>query len=155
MAGGADRFLARAAERGVTPEVARFPEGTRTAEDAARAISCEVAAIVKSLVFLADDTPVLVLTSGANRVDEARLAAMLDAASVRKASASEVREATGYAIGGTPPFGLDTELRVLCDRDLTRFERVWAAAGTPTQVFGIDPATLVATSGAEVVDVTA
>ena len=153
MAGGGARFLARAAERGLDLEVATFPEGTRTAEDAAGAIGCEVAAIVKSLVFVADGTPVLVLTSGANRVDEARLATALGADEVRKASAGEVREATGYAIGGTPPFGLDGPIRVLCDRDLTGFDQVWAAAGTPTQVFGIDPPTLLATSGAEVVEV--
>ncbi len=154
MANGADRFLARAAERGLDLDVATFPEGTRTAEDAARAIGCDVAAIVKSLVFVADDDPVLVLTSGANRVDEQRLASALDAEVVRKATAAEVREATGYAIGGTPPFGLERALRVLCDRDLTTLPQVWAAAGMPTQVFGIDPATLCSVSDAEVVDVT-
>lgn len=154
MAGGTDRFLTRAAARGLDLEVASFPDGTRTAADAARAIGCEVAAIVKSLVFIADEEPVLVLTSGANRVDEALLARTLGARRVRKADATEVRDATGYAIGGTPPFGLDHPLRVLCDADLTRFTEVWAAAGTPTQVFGIGPDTLVATSGAEVVPVT-
>ncbi len=154
MAKGADRFLSRAADHGLHLEVATFPEGTRTAQDAARAIGCEVAAIVKSLVFLADDTPVLVLTSGANRVDESLLAATLGAEVVRKADAGEVREATGYAIGGTPPFGLEQQIRVLCDNDLLRFDRVWAAAGTPTQVFGIAPDTLIATSGAEVAAVT-
>ncbi len=153
MANGAERFLARAAERGLDLEVSDFPEGTRTAEDAARAIGCEVAAIVKSLVFMADDAPVLVLTSGANRVDEQRLATTLDAEVVRKATAAEVREATGYAIGGTPPFGLDRALRVLCDRDLTALPQVWAAAGTPTQVFGVEPSVLVRVSDAEVVDV--
>lgn len=154
MAGGAERFLTHAAQRGLELAVATFPAGTRTAQDAATAIGCEVAAIVKSLVFIADDRPVLVLTSGANRVDEALLATALDAQTVRKASASEVRDTTGYAIGGTPPFGFDQPVQVLCDPDLTGFAQVWAAAGSPTQVFGIAPEALLAVSGAELARVT-
>jgi prolyl-tRNA editing enzyme YbaK/EbsC (Cys-tRNA(Pro) deacylase) len=150
---GQQRFLERARALGVDPEVHDFPQGTRTAADAAAAIGCHVAQIVKSLVFVADGAPVLVLTSGANRVDEAALAAHLGADEVRRADADEVRAATGYAIGGTPPFGHDTALRVLCDRDLAVHDIVWAAAGTPASVFPIDPQRLLAVTGARPVDV--
>ena len=152
MANGLERFVARAAERGLEVEAVAFPDGTRTAADAAAAIGCDVAQIVKSLVFVADGTPVLVLTSGANQADERRLAHALGAEEVRIATPAEVREATGYAIGGTPPVGHDTDLRVLCDRDLTDHDQVWAAAGTPTHVFGLTPQRLVEATGAEVAD---
>jgi prolyl-tRNA editing enzyme YbaK/EbsC (Cys-tRNA(Pro) deacylase) len=144
------RFLERARALGLDPQVRTFPAGTRTAADAAAAIGCEVAAIVKSLVFVADGRPVLALTSGANRVDEAALAAALGAASVRKADADEVRAATGYAIGGTPPVGHDAPLPVVCDRDLTTLDEIWAAAGTPSTVFALTPAALLAATGAVV-----
>jgi prolyl-tRNA editing enzyme YbaK/EbsC (Cys-tRNA(Pro) deacylase) len=152
---GVDRFLARAAEAGLDPQVREFPEGTRTAVDAASAIGCDVAAIVKSLVFVAGDRPVLVLTSGANRVDEAALSEALAVATLRKATAEEVRTATGYAIGGTPPFGHDTDLPVVCDHDLTHLDEVWAAAGSPTTVFPLAPDELLRVTGARVVDVRA
>jgi prolyl-tRNA editing enzyme YbaK/EbsC (Cys-tRNA(Pro) deacylase) len=139
VASANERFRSRAEELGLQLDVREFPDGTRTAEDAARAIGCEVAQIVKSLVFTADRQPVLVLTSGVNRVDEGRLAATLGRTRVEKADADTVRTATGYAIGGTPPFGHDTELPVVCDRLLTTFSEVWAAAGSPTTVFGIAP----------------
>jgi prolyl-tRNA editing enzyme YbaK/EbsC (Cys-tRNA(Pro) deacylase) len=150
--GSLDRFLARAAVHGVPVELQEFPDGTRTAADAAAAIGCDVRQIVKSLVFIADDLPVLALTSGGNRVDEAKLAAALSASTVRKADADEVRRATGYAIGGTPPFGHTTDLQVVCDRDLPTFEEVWAAAGTPATVFRIAPDLLLRVTGAAVVD---
>jgi prolyl-tRNA editing enzyme YbaK/EbsC (Cys-tRNA(Pro) deacylase) len=155
VASGLDRFVARARQRGLEVTPSRFGEGTRTAQEAARAIGCDVAQIVKSLVFVADAAPVLVLTSGANRVDEGRLAAHLDAAAVRKASAEEVRRATGYAIGGTPPFGHDEPLRVVCDADLLGHDEVWAAAGSADSVFGLAPGRLVELSGAEVAEVAA
>jgi prolyl-tRNA editing enzyme YbaK/EbsC (Cys-tRNA(Pro) deacylase) len=154
MAAGSERFLTEAGTRGLAIDAREFPQGTRTAEDAAAAIGCDVAQIVKSLVFVADDVPVLVLTSGANRVHEPTLRRTLGAARVRKADADEVREATGYAIGGTPPFGHARHLRVVCDRDLTDHEVVWAAAGTPSSVFPIAPHDLLAVTGAEVVTVT-
>jgi prolyl-tRNA editing enzyme YbaK/EbsC (Cys-tRNA(Pro) deacylase) len=153
MASGVERFLERAAARGLDLEVRAFPAGTRTAADAAAAIGCDVAQIVKSLVFVADGLPVLVLTSGANRVDEAKLADHLGTTTVRKADADEVRAATGYAIGGTPPFGHDAELAVWCDRDLTTYQQVWAAAGTPSTVFPIAPEILLRTTSAQVLDV--
>ncbi len=150
--GSLDRFLASAESHGVPVDLEEFPAGTRTAADAATAIGCDVRQIVKSLVFIADDLPVLALTSGGNRVDEAKLASALAAGSVRKADADEVRRATGFAIGGTPPFGHTTDLQVVCDRDLTTFEQVWAAAGTPATVFGIAPDLLLRVTGAPVID---
>jgi prolyl-tRNA editing enzyme YbaK/EbsC (Cys-tRNA(Pro) deacylase) len=150
VANGVDRFLAEARGRGLTVEVQDFPQGTRTAQDAAAAIGCDVAQIVKSLVFVADDDAILVLTSGANRVDEASLRRDLEVSTLRKATADEVREVTGYAIGGTPPFGHRQHLRVLCDRDLTRHDEVWAAAGSPSTVFPITPSSLLEVTGAEV-----
>lgn len=148
-----ERFCARAAEVGVEVVVSEFPAGTRTAADAADAIGCDLAQIVKSLVFMADEVPVLCLTSGANRVDEQALAAALDATRVGKADAEQVRTATGYAIGGTPPFGHDTPIRIVCDRDLMRFDEVWAAAGTPTTVFPLTPTALLRVTGAVLADV--
>ena len=139
---------------GLELEVREFPEGTRTAADAARAIGCQVDQIVKSLVFVADTDPVLVLTSGGNRVDVVKVGRERSAATVRKADAGEVRAATGYAIGGTPPFGHARDLPVLIDRHLTGFEEVWAAAGTPRHVFPIAPADLLRATGGLVADVT-
>lgn len=147
------RFTERATGVGVAVAVAEFPAGTRTAAEAAAAIGCDVAQIVKSLVFTADDSLVLALTSGANRVDEVRLAEVLGVERVRKADADQVRAATGYAIGGTPPFGHDTPVTTVCDRDLTRFEEVWAAAGSPTTVFPLTPALLLSVTGARVADI--
>jgi prolyl-tRNA editing enzyme YbaK/EbsC (Cys-tRNA(Pro) deacylase) len=147
---GLDRFVERARRAGVEVRARAFPEGTRTAADAATAIGCEVAQIVKSLVFVADDRPVLVLTSGANRVDTDRVAAQLGAAAVRKASADEVRTATGYGIGATPPLGHDTDLPVLLDEDLLAHDEVWAAAGTAQHVFPVAPDLLREVAGAQV-----
>jgi prolyl-tRNA editing enzyme YbaK/EbsC (Cys-tRNA(Pro) deacylase) len=144
---GAGRFLEAAAALDLAPNIRRFPEGTRTAEDAARAIGCDVAQIVKSLVFIAGDEPLLALTSGRNRVDPTRLAAVCGASAARKADADEVRDATGYAIGGTPPFGHPEPLRCFVDPDLLSFEVVWAAAGTPDAVFPISPGDLLRVSG--------
>ncbi|HEU4899263.1 MAG TPA: YbaK/EbsC family protein [Actinomycetota bacterium] len=139
---------------GLELDVREFPEGTRTAADAARAVGCQVDQIVKSLVFVADTDPVLVLTSGGHRVDVVKVGKERSAAIVRKADAEEVRAATGYAIGGTPPFGHARELAVLIDRDLTGFDVVWAAAGTPRHVFPIGPGDLVRATGGQVADVT-
>ncbi|MDP9300002.1 MAG: YbaK/EbsC family protein [Actinomycetota bacterium] len=150
MSDAAGRFVEAAAAAGLVPDVRRFPEGTRTADDAARAIGCDVCQIVKSLVFVAGDEPVLALTSGKNRVDTARLAALCGAPDARKATADEVRAATGYAIGGTPPFGHPTRLRCFGDPDLVGFDTVWAAAGTPDSVFPLAPEELMRLAGARV-----
>lgn len=135
---------------GLELEIRQFPEGTRTADDAARAIGCAVAQIVKSLVFIADERPVLALVSGADRVDTSRLAGAMAAASARRATGDEARAATGYAIGGVPPFGHSAELAVLVDPGLLGHEVVWAAAGLPDAVFPIRPDDLVRVSGGRV-----
>ena len=119
-----------------------FPEGTKTADEAARAIGCPVSAIVKSLVFVVADEdgqeePVVALVPGDLRLDTAALARAAGAAGSRRASLDEVRESTGYAAGGTPPFGHARMLRVFADGRLHRNDPVWAAAGTPTTVFPI------------------
>lgn len=156
---GRERFLAEAAE--LDAELAdhlirTFPEGTRTAADAAAAIGCEVRAIVKSLVFVTDDAqPVLALVNGASRADEQRLARAVGTGSVRMATADEVRTHTGYAIGGTPPFARVGRLRRVCDRRLLDLDEVWAAAGTPRDVFPIAPQRLVDLTDATVADVVA
>lgn len=137
---------ARAA--GLEIKVQRFPDGTRTAADAARSVGCDVAQIVKSLVFMAADRPVIALVSGANRVDLDRLAAAAGVPKVRRANADEARAATGYAIGGVPPFGHATPATVLVDPDLLTHEVVWAAAGLPDVSFPIAPDDLVRVSGA-------
>ena len=147
-----ERVVAAAAATGLRIEVERFPEGTRTAEDAARAVGCEVAQIVKSLVFMADGRAALALVSGANRLDPARLASALGATEARRATGDEARAATGYAIGGVPPIGHATPLPVLVDRNLLSHERLWAAAGLPDAVFGVEPDDLVRASGGRVAD---
>ena len=128
-------------------EVLSFDESTHTAEDAARAVGAELGQIVKSLVFVVDaeegsPEPVLCLVSGPNRVDLARLAAVLGRSDVRRASAREANDMTGFVIGGIPPFGHARRVRVVMDPDLGRFETVWAAAGLPTAVFPVAPAVL-------------
>jgi prolyl-tRNA editing enzyme YbaK/EbsC (Cys-tRNA(Pro) deacylase) len=135
-------------------EVVAFPEGTRTADEAASAVGCEVGQIVKSLVFVVGEAPVLALVSGSNRLDEAKLA-VLGGGEVRRATADEVRAASGYAVGGVPPFGHETALRTFVDTDLLQHDVVWAAAGTPKHVFAVDPAALVAATGAEQADLAA
>ena len=147
-----ERFVAAGEALGLRPEVREFPEGTRTARDAAAAVGCEVGKIVKSLVFVAGTEPIVALTSGPNRADTARLSALMGGVEVRQATADEAREATGFAIGGTPPFGHPRRLRVFLDRDLLGYDEVWAAAGTPRAVFPIAPEDLVRASGAEPVD---
>lgn len=147
------RVIETAAAAGLSIDVQQFPEGTRTADDAAAAIGCEVGAIAKSIVLMADDGPVLVLTSGANRADYRKVAAAVGAGNVRRADADEARAATGYPIGGTAPWGHPTPLPVLCDQDLFGYDTVWAAAGTPDTVFAITPEMLVRISGAVRADV--
>jgi prolyl-tRNA editing enzyme YbaK/EbsC (Cys-tRNA(Pro) deacylase) len=145
------RFEAWLVESGIGVTVRQFPEGTRTAVDAARAVGCEVEQIVKSLVFVAGGRPVVALVSGANRLDEKRLAAVAGDP-VTKAGAEIARTATGYAIGGVPPFGHATDVPVFMDRDLLGHRVVWAAAGRPDSVFEIDPGRLRELSQAVVAD---
>ncbi|MEV7726841.1 YbaK/EbsC family protein [Streptomyces sp. NPDC087917] len=130
-----------------------FPEGTRTAADAAAAIGCALSQIVKSLVFAADGVPVLVLMDGASRVDVETVRRELGAGKVTRADAALVRASTGYAIGGVPPFGHTTRLRVLADRSLLAHEVVWAAAGTPHTVFAMAPRDVIRHASATPTDV--
>ncbi len=137
----ASRRLAASVD-GFQMEIRVFPEGTKTAEDAARAIGCPVSAIVKSLVFVVVDAdsneePVVALVPGDLRLDTDRLARVAGAIRSRRATLDEVRGATGYAAGGTPPFGHVSRIRVFADERLRRNDPVWAAAGTPTTVFPI------------------
>lgn len=148
MTAAIDRFLDAARARGIHPDVRRFPQGTKTASHAARAIGCEVGQIVKSLVFVADGAPLMAFTSGANRVDERLLAAAAGASVVRRATPEEARSATGFAVGGTPPFGHPASLRCFADEDLLAWDEIWAAAGTPDSVFPLTPAELLRVSGA-------
>jgi prolyl-tRNA editing enzyme YbaK/EbsC (Cys-tRNA(Pro) deacylase) len=136
---------------GVSSEVIVLSESARTAAQAAAACGVAVAQIVKSLVFLAGDEPILVLVSGANQADEGRLAA-LSGRSVRRADADVVRAATGFAIGGVPPLAHPQRLRVFIDRDLLAHERLIAAAGTPHAVFPITPADLCRVTAGTVAD---
>jgi prolyl-tRNA editing enzyme YbaK/EbsC (Cys-tRNA(Pro) deacylase) len=146
-----DRVRAALASLGIDCRIEEFPASTRTAQDAANAIGTTVGQIVKSLVFLAADTPVLALVSGSNQLDTEHLAA-LTGAPIRKANADAVRQATGYAIGGVPPTGFPAPLRTFIDRDLLQYDTVWAAAGTPRHVFAIAPPDLVRISGGTVTD---
>jgi prolyl-tRNA editing enzyme YbaK/EbsC (Cys-tRNA(Pro) deacylase) len=129
------RVHAYAADRGTSIEIRRFAATTRTAEDAARQIGTQVERIVKSLVFIADGRPVIVLCSGDKRVSVKRLEDLLRAKSVRRATADEAKAHTGFPIGGVPPFAHGLE--VIADQTLDRFEKVWAAAGLPDAVFEI------------------
>ncbi|MDQ7844649.1 MAG: YbaK/EbsC family protein [Armatimonadota bacterium] len=153
MSSATERVLEALQARGLAAEITEFPQSTRTAAEAAAAVGTSVAQIVKSLVFLADGRPVLVLASGANRVDPVKLAAACGAHSARRADAETVRAVTGFAIGGVPPVGHATPLPVILDRDLLRYEVVYAAAGTPHAVFPIAPDRLREITGAAVADI--
>lgn len=153
----AERFAGAAADRyGLDVSVHEFDEGTKTAADAAEAIGCDVAQIASSLVFVVEGEPVVVVTSGANRVSEARLAALVgdgDDATVEMAGPDVVKAATGWSIGGVPPICHETDVPVLVDETLLEHDEVWAAAGTPEAVWPVDPDALVELSGGTVADV--
>ena len=138
---------AAAAALGIAIEIRHFRSTTRTAVAAAREIGCELGQIIKSLVFIADGEPVLALCSGTDRVDEAKLRSLLGARAVRRANAEEARRATGYPIGGTPPFGHRQGLRVLVDPGLLRYAELWAGAGTGEAVVRVGSRDLVRASG--------
>ena len=137
---------------GLMIEPRRFPDGTKTAADAAAAIGVDIGQIVKSLIFAVDGDVVLAYVSGANQLDEKKLAAAAGGAKCARVDADVVREATGFPIGGVPPIGHSTQLRVFVDPDLLQYDEVWAAAGTWNDVFGIEPHKLVEASGGVVTD---
>jgi prolyl-tRNA editing enzyme YbaK/EbsC (Cys-tRNA(Pro) deacylase) len=132
-----DRLAECARDLGLEMRVQRLAASTRTVKDAAQAVGCDEAEIAKSIVFVADGDPVVCVASGRHRIDTGKLADVLDVAEVRQAAADEVRAATGFAVGGVPPFGHD--LPVLFDEALLEHERVWAAAGDPNSLFCVDP----------------
>ena len=146
------RVVAAAKERGLDIVTKRFPEGTKTAADAAAAIGVTVGQIVKSLVFGVDGEIVMALVSGSNQLDEKKLAAAAGGTKCARVDADAVRDATGYPIGGVPPFGHATQLRVFVDPDLLQYDEVWAAAGTWNDNFGAAPADIVRVSGGVVTD---
>ena len=144
-----ERVQAALSAAGVVGRIEEFPTSTRTAQEAADAVGTSVGQIVKSLVFLAGGQPVLALVSGANRLDLSRLAD-LTGLPIDKADADAVRQATGYSIGGVPPFGFPAPIPTFVDRDLLRYDVVWAAAGTPRHVFPIAPRDMVRIAGGKV-----
>ena len=150
----ARRVQAALAAKGFDFRVREFPAGTRTSAEAAAAIGCEIGQIAKSLIFRAKKTgrPVLIIASGANRVDEKAVAVLLGER-IGRADADFVRAATGFAIGGVPPLGHDRPLATLIDEDLLAFAEIWAAAGTPNAVFPLAPNDLVALTGGTVGDI--
>lgn len=133
---------------GLNITVKEFEASTRTAQDAANAIGCAVAQIVKSLLFVVDGQPTMALVSGENRLDEKKLAALCGVGhtKIKRADADTTRQVTGFAIGGVPPFGHKTHLPTYIDEDFLQFEVIWAAAGTPNAVFAITPQDLIKTT---------
>jgi Cys-tRNA(Pro) deacylase len=146
------RVIDAAAALGLTITPRRFPEGTKTAQDAATAIGVEVGQIVKSLIFAVDGEVVLAYVSGANQLDEKKLASAAGGLKCARVDADIVRSTTGYPIGGVPPFGHTNSLRIFVDPDLLVYPEVWAAAGTWNDVFAISPTDLVAACGGTVTD---
>jgi len=137
---------------GIEVDVHEFPEGTKTAQDAAAVVGCDLAQIASSLAFVADQL-VVVVTSGANHVDTRKLATLRGVHEARMAEPDEVAETLGWSIGGVPPFCHDTTVPVYLDETLTDHDTVWAAAGTPEAVFPIDPDDIIEHADAEVVDI--
>ena len=150
----AEEFAERADdEYGYEVDVHEFPAGTKTAADAAEAVGCDVAQIASAIALSTDEGLAVVLTSGANRVDESKVADLLGVPSAAMADADAVKETLGWAIGGVPPFCHDADVPVLMDETLVDQEEVWAAAGTPEAVFPVDPGTLRDLADATVADV--
>lgn len=146
------RVIDAGAALGIEVRPRHFPEGAKTAQDAADAIGCSVGQIVKSLIFGVDGEIVLAYVSGSNQLAESKLADAAGGARCERVDADAVRAATGFPIGGVPPFGHATELRVFVDPDLLQYDEVWAAAGTWHDVFPIAPDALVTASGGAVVE---
>lgn len=150
-----ERVVSAGLPLGIAAAMIRFPEGTKTSRDAARAVGADLGAIAKSLVFLVDDRPVLVLCSGDRRVDPEKLARWFGGATARPAPLDRVREATGFVAGGTPAFGHATSLPIVADPTLARYRWVWSAGGTPDTVYPVALDRLIAATGARWVDVAA
>ncbi len=152
MHANVQRVVDAAAALGLEVSPRTFPDGTRTAQEAADAVGVELGQIVKSLIFGVDGEIVLAYVSGANQLDETKLAEAAGGVMCQRVDADVVRSATGFPIGGVPPFGHATPLRIFIDPDLLQYHEVWAAAGTWHDVFGIEPHKLVEASGGAVID---
>jgi len=147
------KFKNAAQSLGVVGEVIQTKETARTAAEAAATLCVEVGQIVKSLIFEADGEIVLVLTSGENKVDTQKVASAFGVKNVGKADADQVRAASGYAIGGVPPLGHVTKMKILIDQTFEKYDKIWAAAGHPHYVFPTTYEELVRLSGATPADV--
>jgi putative RNA 2'-phosphotransferase len=154
MPSGPERVQAALREAGIEADVLRLSDSTRTAPEAAAAVGCDVGAIAKSLLFMADGEPLLVICGGDRRVDTAKVAALVGAGSVKMSTVDDVRRLTGYAIGGVPPLGHATHLKTLMDNRLLRWPVIYAAAGAHDALFPVDPTLLSEKSGALLADVT-
>lgn len=142
-------------EFGIKIHVKEFPKGTKTAQDAAGVVGCDVSQIAKSIAMEVNDRIVIVVTSGSNRVSEEKLSDIfdIDKAKIEMADPKHVKEKTGWSIGGVPPFCHKEDLEVLIDKDLMKYDTVWAAAGTPKAIFPINPDKLKEYSNGEIVDI--
>lgn len=145
-------FLDKLQELGIQIDIKEFNVSTKTAEEAARAIGCKINQIAKSIVFDAQGEIVLVIVSGGNKVNEAKMSFYLSK-SVKKADANFVKEKTGYSIGGVPPFGHKTEIKTFIDKDLLKYKEIWAAAGSDNTVFKISPEELIKYSRGKILDI--
>lgn len=154
VAESTQRFLSGAISRGIAPDIHRFPEGTRTSADAAAAVGAELGEIAKSILFIVDGEPVLVIASGDSRINENKLARWAGSRTARIASLEEVRDVTGFVAGGTPAVGLSKSVRVVADGGLARYRWLWSAGGTPDTVYPVALDRLVAASGARWAEVT-
>lgn len=150
----AQKVANAARDLGLDIKIVEFAQTTRSAQEAADAIGCDVDQIVKSLCFSAHEQPIMALVSGANQLDTRKLAGLLNVSpkKIRRANADIVKEATGFSIGGVPPFGHKNPLPIYIDADLMGFDIIWAAAGTPFAVFAIEPEQLVKGSNGQIVD---
>lgn len=150
---GHELWLSECHKIGFSPEARLYEQGTRTSQDAADQLGCDVAHIAKSIVFIGEEGAVVVIASGANRVDRKRKLKRALGYKPGMATPEYVLESTGYQIGGVPPFGHTREVTVLMDEDLMQYETIWGAGGTAQTVFPIRPAELLEISGATLADV--
>jgi prolyl-tRNA editing enzyme YbaK/EbsC (Cys-tRNA(Pro) deacylase) len=155
MASGPERVQTALHEVGVDAKVLRLSDSTRTAMEAAQAVGCDVGAIAKSLLFMADGEPLLVICGGDRRVDTTRVTELVGAKSLKMAQAEEVRRITGFAIGGVPPLGHALPIKKLMDKRLLRWPVIYAAAGAHDALFPIEPEVLARVSEATLADVVA
>lgn len=153
MHSGHEKWLASCSQIGYIPEVQSFPEGTATSKDAASALRCDIGQIAKSILFVCEGQPLLVVTSGKNRVDRKKKLKHLIGKKPSQASPEFVLEHTGYIVGGVPPFGHEQYILTFVDEDLMNYDLLWAAAGSPQTVFPIHPRALLDRTGGTLADI--